>query len=392
MKNKILLLTQFFSTTKGGGEYVFSLMAKTLADDGNKVWVITNQIKDETYTSHQNIKIIFVPPVLEYKGGLPPGFGDNLRYSMNALRKGISIIKKEKIDIIHSNNFAPALVGSILSTVTGKPHITTVHDVFSLCGKNYWKSWGKQSNISRLNVTLAPHFEKMIVKLQCSAIHTVSDASKDDLLKIGAKKPIYVIPNTIETGTNKVSESNPHQFIYVGRLVFYKNLEIVIKAIDVARREYPKIILFIVGGGPHKKNLEELVNQLNLKENVKFTGFVSNDEKLRLISTSQALVFPSLCEGFGLVILEAFSQERPVLVSNIRPMSDIVTHEKNGYVLDPHDVHIWAEHLIKIAKNPSEASIMGKNGSKILAESYNQESMYHKVTGMYNEILKRASV
>ena len=388
---KILLLTQFFSTTKGGGEYVFSLIAKTLAAKGNKVWIITNQIKDETYPSHQNIKIVFVPPLLEYKGGLPPGFGDNFRYSMNTLRKGISIIKKEKIDIIHSNNFAPALAGSILSTVTGKPHITTVHDVFSLCGKNYWKSWGKQSNVSRLNVTLAPYFEKMIVKLRCSAIHTVSEASKDDLLKIGTKKPIYVIPNTIEINTNKTSESNLHQFVYIGRLVFYKNLEVVIKAIDLARRTYPKITLFIVGGGPHRKNLEELVNQLNLQENVKFTGFVSNDEKLQLISTSQALVFPSLCEGFGLVILEAFSQERPVLVSNIRPMSDIVTHEKNGYVLDPHDEHVWAEHLIKIIKKPSEASMMGKNGSKLLVESYNQESMYHNVSSMYNELLERAA-
>ena len=390
MKNeKILLLTQFFSTTKGGGEYVFSLIAKMLADKGNKVFVITNQIKGETYPSHQNIKIIFVPPLLEYMGGLPPGFGDNLRYSLNILRKGITIIRKERINIIHSNNFAPALAGSILSTLTGIPHITTVHDVFSLCGKNYWKLWGKQSNIARLNVTLAPYFEKMIVKLRCNAIHTVSDASRDDLLKIGAKKPIYVIPNTIEINANKVSECNPQQFVYVGRLVFYKNLEVIIKAMNIVRRTYPQIILFIVGDGPHRKNLEDLVNQLNLQDNIKFTGFVSKDEKLRKISTSQALVFPSLCEGFGLVILEAFSQDKPVLVSNIRPMSDIVTHEKNGYVLDPYDEHVWAEHLIKTMNNSSDTSRMGKNGNKLLAESYNQEVTYHKVISMYYDIRKK---
>lgn len=387
---KVLLLTQFFSTTRGGGEYVFSLIAKMLADHDSKVWVITNQIKGETYSSYKNIKIIFVPPLLEYKGGLPPGFRDNLRYSLNTLRKGISTIKKEKIDIIHSNNFAPALAGSMISTITGKPHITTVHDVFSLCGKNYWKLWGKQSNISGLNVRLAPYFEKMIVKLRYDAIHTVSDTTKDDLLKIGAKKPIYVIPNTIEINANKISEYNPHQFVYVGRLVFYKNLEVVIKAIDVVRREYQKVKLFITGDGPHRKDLEKLVNQLNLQENVKFTGFATNDEKLQLISTSQALVFPSLCEGFGLVILEAFSKERPVLVSNIRPMSDIVTHENNGYVLDPHDKDVWAEHLMKIIENPSGALTMGKNGSKLLAESYDQESVYNKITSMYDNVLKKS--
>ena len=383
----ILLLTQFFSTTKGGGEYVFSFMAKTLADKGNKVWVITNQIKGEVYPSHQNIKIVFVPPVLEYKGGLPPGFGDNLKYSLNTLRKGISLIKKEKIDIIHSNNFSPALAGSMLSTLTGKPHITTVHDVFSLCGKNYWKLWGKQSNISRLNVTLAPFFEKMIAKLQCKAIHTVSNATKDDLLKIGAKKPIYVIPNTIETNTNKVSKQNSYQFIYIGRLVFYKNLEVIIKAMSIVKKVEPEIKLIIVGDGPHRKTLEEIIKNSDIKSNIEFRGYVSNNEKAELIAQSSALVFPSLCEGFGLVILEAFSQERPVLVSDIRPMSDIVTHENNGYVLDPHDEHIWAEHLIKIMKNPLESSIMGKNGNKMLAESYSQESMYQKVANMYNEVL-----
>ena len=148
----ILILSQFFSTTKGGGEYVFYLMSKLLAENGNRLWVITNEIKDESYPCHENINIILVSPKLEYQGGLPPKFSDNIRYTLNAIRKGFSIIKKEKIDIIHSNNFSPALAGSILSSLTGIPHITTVHDVFSLCGKDYWKRWGKQADVSKLNV------------------------------------------------------------------------------------------------------------------------------------------------------------------------------------------------------------------------------------------------
>src|SRR5690348_2161335 len=330
----VLLLSQFFSVTRGGGEYVFSIIAKKLAENNHRVFVITNRISGEVYHDHKNIQIIFVPPVLEYKGGLPPGFLDNIKYTINAIRKGQEIIKEKKIDIIHSNNFSPTLAGAILSRITSRPHIVTVHDVFSLCGRDYWKKWGAQSNVSKLNVWLAPFFEKIMIKMRHDCIHTVSESSRDDLLKFGAKKPIYVIHNSIETNIeNKITTPNPLQFVYIGRLVFYKNLEVIIKAINIAKKVEPKIKLIIAGDGPHRKTLEVLTKKLQLENNVEIRGYVSVDEKSRLIATSNALLFPSLCEGFGLVILEAFSQERPVLVSNIRPMSDIVTHEKNGYVL-----------------------------------------------------------
>ncbi len=123
----ILLLSQFFSTTKGGGEYVFSMLAKMLVKNGHKVWIITNEIKGESYD--KNLNIIFVKPTLQYQGGLPPSFGDNIRYVVNAVIACSKVIKKNNIDIIHSNNFSPALAGSILSTLFSIPHVLTVHDI-----------------------------------------------------------------------------------------------------------------------------------------------------------------------------------------------------------------------------------------------------------------------
>ena len=71
---KILLLSQFFSMTRGGGEYVFSLIAKKLAENNHQVWVITNRIKGEKYKVQKNIHLVFVPPTLKYEGGLPSKF------------------------------------------------------------------------------------------------------------------------------------------------------------------------------------------------------------------------------------------------------------------------------------------------------------------------------
>jgi len=379
----ILLLSQFFSTTRGGGEYVFSMMAKKLIENGHQVSVITNRILGEKYNFQKKIKIEFVRPTLEYKGGLPPKFSDNLSYSINTIVKGLKIIKKEKIDLIHSNNFAPALAGSILSTLTSKPHITTIHDVFSLNDDDFWKKWAQQHNVSKINAFLAPFFERFMLSLNYNCIHTVSEATKDDLLKFGVKKTIYIIPNSIEYPQNTYEKMDPLQFIYVGRLVFYKNLELVIKAIDLARKTEPNIKLVIVGSGPQKESLQKLIIKLNLEKNVEFKGYVSSEEKEKLIGNSNALVFPSLYEGFGLVILEAYAQNKPVIVLNKRPMSDIVFHDETGYVLESKEEE-WAQYLLYLINNTQESERMGKNGNRLFKTEYNPDMMYEKIIKMYH--------
>jgi len=135
--------------------------------------------------------------------------------------------------------------------------------------------------------------------------------------------------------------------------------------------------------------LEDITQNLGIESNVEFKDYVNAEEKFRLISKSNALLFPSLCEGFGLVILEAFSQTKPVLVSNVRPLSDIVSHGKTGYVLDPNDENVWAEHILKLAKNPQESERIGKNGNELLKTKYNQNLMFEKIMKMYNDVLSK---
>ncbi len=386
---KVLLLSQFFSTTRGGGEYVFSVIAKKLVEEGHKVWVITHKISGENYKSEKNLNIILIKPELEYKGGLPATFRENLGYTFNAIKVGRKLIKEQKIDIIHSNNFSPSLAGSLLSFLTSKPHVIAVHDVFSLCGENFWKKWGSQFKVSKINTILAPFFEKLIVKLNHDCIHTVSDTTKDDLIKIGEKKPIYVIYNSLEEHKFIENELISNQFVFVGRLVFYKNLEVVFRAIEIIKKEKPEIKLIIIGNGPHKKELEKLAKELDILSNVEFKGYIGTEEKLKIISQSTALIFPSLCEGFGLVILEAFSQKKPVLVANLRPMSDIVSNGISGYALDPNDEKDWAEHMLKLVNELEQTKTMGENGFKIFHSKYNQDLMYQKLIEMYNDVLSK---
>jgi len=223
-------------------------MVKKLADNNHQVWVITNKIKDEIYPIHKNIKIIFIPPILKYQGGLPPSIKDNFQYFLNAIKVGLKKIKENNIEIIHSNNFTPAFAGSFLSFLTSKHHITSIWDIFTLCGCDYWKKWTRQTEVSKIYQFIGPIFEKLVLKIKCNAFHTISETSKDDLIKFGAKKPIYTIAPTIEEIQNENLTQNNKQFIYVGRLVFYKNVEVLIRAINIIKDKEIKLI--IVGGGP----------------------------------------------------------------------------------------------------------------------------------------------
>ena len=361
-----------------------------MTQNGHKVWIITNKVESEEYEESENLKIITVSPTLKYKGGLPPTFLDNIRYVMNAFQKGRNIIKNQNIDLIHSNNFSPALAGSLLSNFTRVPHITTIHDIFSIYDKKFWKKWVEQSNVSYTNARLIPFFEKLMMRFRFNCIHTVSIATKNDIQKIGTKKPIHIIPNCIQEEKVITIEPKINQFVYLGRLVFYKNIETILQAFKIVTEKFPDATLIIAGDGPHKKSLQDLTKKLDIKNNIIFTGYITPQQKSKLLAESNALLFPSLIEGFGLVMLESFQQKRPVLVSNIAPMSDIIENNKTGFVIDPHNGKKWSENIIQLIKNPHLSDEMGKAGNRILKAKYNQKIFYENITNMYKQILEKS--
>ena len=360
-----------------------------MVQNGHKVWVITNNVKGEKYQETENLKIITVNPTIQYKGGLPPTFLDNIRYVINAFKMGRKIIKNQNIDLIHSNNFSPALAGSLVSYFTKTPHITTIHDIFSIYDKNFWKKWAKQSDVSYTNARLVPFFERLMMRFRFDCIHTVSDATKNDIQKIGTKKPIHIIPNCIQDEEQVITELKTNQFVYLGRLVFYKNVEVVLKPFKIVAKEFPDAKLIIAGDGPHKESLQKLTKKLGIIHNISFVGYVTPQQKTKLLAESNALLFPSVIEGFGLVMLESFQQKRPVLVSDIPPMSDIIQNNKTGLVIDPHDEKRWADAIIQLIKNPSLSDEMGKVGNQVLKAEYNQELFYERILKMYNDVLSK---
>lgn len=387
-KMNILFLTQYFSRKRGGSEAVFFQWSKELSLRGHNVYVICQDEKELETDYLGSVHVMRVTPSTEFGGGLPVSASANFRYIVNAIRVGIRVVRKNNIDIIHANNFVPIFAGYVISTMTNRPFVSTIHDLFSVSGFDYWRKWAKQS-ANPYAFIAGPLMEKLAVKTP-AVNHTVSLESKSDIVKFGGSNPIFILPNGVNLDEFPGSYSLPenrNQIVFVGRLVFYKNVSTVIKAMRIVCTAIPDARLVVIGNGPMKEEWEDLSRKLRLQNVVSFEGNVSHEEKLRVMQDSKALVLPSVFEGFGIVILESFAMRKPVIVSNIPPMTEIVTNCVDGYLVSPFDEYEWADRILKILQDPEAASRMGDNGRSKVVKNFTIQKIVDQLENRYYRMI-----
>lgn len=166
---------------------------------------------------------------------------------------------------------------------------------------------------------------------------TISESSKRDLMRNGVEeKMITVLPMgiTLEDRMVKSSKRKTPTLLYVGRLSKSKGIEDAIFALESLKRTIQNIKFFIVGRGDkgYTRYLQKLVGESGLDKNVEFLGFVSEQDKFRLMAESHILLAPSAKEGFGLTVPEAGSVGTTAIVYNSPGLSEIVRNRKTGIV------------------------------------------------------------
>lgn len=386
---KILYFTQlFYPAVFGGGEYIFYQWARELVKKGHQVFVVTQSLQGEkSYETVEGIKIFRVGSTLKLSGTLPVGIFSNLSYLLNSYFMGKKIIKENDIDLIHSNTYIPVI--SAQWCAKRIPHIATVHDVYYTSKSDFWKTWSKQKEISRLTKFLGPLIEKKIAKTNVTLFHTVSQQSKHDLESLGVTKSIIVIPNGIDPSLYDVaSEQKRFQAIYVGRLIFYKNIDVIIDAFDIVTKTIPSAQLVIVGDGPMRTSLYEKINKLGLQKNIHLKGTIPDEQKFQLIQESNVLLNPSLIEGFGIVVLEGFAAAKPVLVSDSKPLSDLIEDTVDGFVLKHDDSDVWAKKIIQLFNDESLAKQMGLAGKQKVIEKYSISKLADELLCLYDSAIR----
>lgn len=137
----------------------------------------------------------------------------------------------------------------------------------------------------------------------------------------------------------------------VGRLKKYKSIHHLLEAFIVVRTELPDAKLVIAGDGDDKPRLMSLARSLGISDAVTFTGFVSEEQKVKLLNQMHVAVNTSAKEGWGLTVIEANACGTPTVSSNVEGLRDAVVEGESGLLYEYGNREILAEKILLLLRD-----------------------------------------
>lgn len=171
------------------------------------------------------------------------------------------------------------------------------------------------------------------------------------------------------------------QLCMVGRLTGFKGHRFAIDAIEKLIPEFPGIQLVIVGWGELEVALKQSVQDKQLNNHVVFTGFQPNPRSYMI--ASDAVLIPSISEGFGIVIAEAMSVKRPIVAFDVPSPSELLEHNYSGMLAQPYDVDQYAEMIRLLLLDPNKATTIAENAYNVVTHTYALDKMIDGLEEFY---------
>lgn len=211
----------------------------------------------------------------------------------------------------------------------------------------------------------------------------VSASTAADLRDRGMSgEAIEVVPNGVDLQRLvPVGEEDRFQeptILYLGRLKRYKRVDLILRAVGVLKDAYPTLRLVVAGKGDHEAELRQLATRLGLGDTVRFLGYVSEEEKIRLFQKSWVHGLTSPKEGWGISILEAAACGTPSVASLSPGLRDSVQDGDTGLLVPHGDVTALSKALEKLMTQDAMRREMGA-AARRFAEGYTWDSSARKM-------------
>ena len=180
--------------------------------------------------------------------------------------------------------------------------------------------------------------------------------------------------------------------IFVGRLIDDKRVDLLLEAMAILRREFPRIRCLVIGDGPERERLEEQRARLRLKGAVRFLGGLDEEAVFGHLKAASVMVLPSIREGFGIAVLEAqVAGAVPVVArSPWSAASELVEDGVDGLLSEPSADGL-ATAVASLLRDPERRALMADNARR-RARSWDWAHIAELMEGVYQEALAARSV
>ena len=299
------------------------------------------------------------------------------------VKKIAEFLKSKRFDIIHTHGGVSGFYGRWAARRCRIPVIIhTLHGIHYLHYRN--------ALLKYLFVLLERYFSRFT-----DALIFVSNADKQkgEKYKLAPGKKMHMIENGIDfsaltsrkirtkEGNNLGAISAQPIVGTVARLHRQKGLTYFVKAAKELSKTYPNVKVMIVGGGPQRHKLERLNKSLGLLDTLQFMG--ERKDAVRLLSTFDVFVLPSLWEGLPYALIEAGALGLAVVASDIDGNREIIRDGETGVLVPPKDSDALAASIIKLLSNEDTRNRIGKNLKESIVPRYTLARMVHHTQELY---------
>jgi len=291
------------------------------------------------------------------------------------------LIRGQQVQIVHTFFESSDLFGGLVAKLSGvRLLVSSRRDMGILRNSKHQLAYRLLSPLYDLVLTVSDEVRTFCIShdgLEPEKVSTVYNAI--DLEKVTKATNSPVLRGSLGLG------GAPHLVTTVGHVRRVKGLDILIRAAKRVCEEFPSAVFLVIGGvlePPHLQELQELIESLGLKENVRFLG--PREDVLSLLKMSDVYCNASRSEGFSNAILEAMACGLPCVATRVGGNPEAVEDGRSGFLVASADPDTLADGIRTLLRQPQRAKEMGREGRRIVEAKFTISAMISRLVELYD--------
>jgi 1,2-diacylglycerol 3-alpha-glucosyltransferase len=233
---------------------------------------------------------------------------------------------------------------------------------------------------------------------RCDAVVAPSEAIKQMLVRDGVTTRIEVISTGLDLDMMTPDRLTPIRdrwqipsdaplLAYIGRVAKEKSIDLMLEAFALVSRQMPTCMLLVVGEGSWDAQARTLAGRMGITDCVRFAGCLPRQEAVRCAADADILLFPSITDTQGLVVVEAMAAGTPCVAARSGAVAGLVEDGVNGLIVG-HDASEMARAAVELLSDRTRLSRMGE-AARATAQRFSADAMARRLLLLYESLLQR---